>query len=219
MPAWVGPVARYMLEGLVTTAELAVLSVTLSVAIGVVLGTLITIPSRPLRALIRLYIEVWRGLPVIVTLFLIFFSLPVVGLRFGHFVAAIIGLTLWGSAQVAEAARGAVQSIPHEQGEAGAALGLSWVQCQAFVIVPQALRRLLPPLISLLTNLIQNSTLGAVIGVLEVLEAGQRSIARLTLATGATHAVAILGAVMVIFFVICFPLTRLSAYLERRLVT
>src|SRR5919108_3864671 len=102
MPEWVGPVAEYMLEkGLVGTLKMAALAVTGSVVIGIVLGTLLTIRFLPLRALIRLYIEVWRGLPILVTIFLIFFALPAVSLRleFDEVTAAAIGLILWGSAQ------------------------------------------------------------------------------------------------------------------------
>jgi polar amino acid transport system permease protein len=174
------------------------------------------------RALIRLYIEIWRGLPIIVTIFLIFFVLPTFEIRFSAWVAAAIGLTLWGSAQIAEATRGAVESIPREQHEAAAALGFGWIGRHVFVIVPQALRRLLPPMVSLLVNVIQNSTLAALIGAIELLRAGQLQVERLTfpapIGLGEIHAFEVYGAVMVMFFVISFPLTRLAAYLERRLI-
>jgi polar amino acid transport system permease protein len=136
----------------------------------------------------------------------------------GALSAAAIGLTLWGSAQVDEATRGAVESIPREQHEAAEALGFGWVERHRSVILPQALRRLLPPLVSLQANVIQNTTIAAVIGVAEVLEAGNRSVERLTFTTSNSHAFEIFAAVMAIFFVISFPLTRLAAYLERRLV-
>ena len=219
LPDWVGPVAHYMLHvGLKETLKIAVVAVIGSVVIGVVLGTVMTIRFWPTRALIRLYIEVWRGLPIIVTIFIIYFALPGIGLRFNAFTAAAIGLALWGSAQIAEATRGVVQSIPREQHEAAAALGFRWVGRHRHVVLPQAYRRLLPPLVSLLVNVIQNTTLAAVIGVAEVLETGNRSVERLTLSTGDSHAFAIYGGVMAIFFAISFPLTRLAAYLERRLV-
>jgi polar amino acid transport system permease protein len=197
-------------------AGLAVLG---SAVVGVLLGTVLTIRFWPSRALIRLYIEIWRGLPIIVTIFLIYFALPSVGVRFSAFDAAAIGLTLWGSAQVAEATRGAVQSIPREQHEAAAALGFGWVGRHAFVILPQALRRLLPPIVSLLANVIQNTTIAAVIGVAEVLETGNRQVERLTYTTFESHAFEIFAGVMAIFFVISFPLTLLARHLERRLVS
>ena len=225
LPSWVEPVARYMAEvGLKGTVRIAAISLAASTVIGVVLGTLLTIRFWPTRALIRLYIEVWRGLPILVTIFIIFFALPAIAARleFDAFTAAAIGLTLWGSAQVAEATRGAVQSIPREQHEAAAALGFGWLGRHSFVILPQAIRRLLPPLVSLLVNILQNTTIAQVIGAAELLETGERSVERLAApppaGIGEIEAFWIYGAVMVVFFVISFPLTRLAAYLEHRLV-
>ena len=225
MPDWAGPVIRYILvEGLPGTIRVASMAVVGSSLIGITFGTLMTIHFTPLRALLRLYIEVFRGLPILVTVFIVYFGLPSVvpSLRFGPLIAAAIALILWGSAQVAEATRGAVQSIPREQHEAAAALGFGWVGRHSFVILPQALRRLLPPFVSLVINIVQNTTLAQVIGGLELLEAGERQSERLTavppIGLGEIHAFEIFGFVAVVFFVISFPLTRLAAYLERRLV-
>ena len=219
LPNWVGPVAHYMVHtGVPETLKLAAGSVVGAGIVGIVLGTFLTVRWLPLRGLIRLYIEVWRGLPIVVTIFFVYYSLPTLNVRLSAFNAATIALILWGSAQVAEATRGAVQSIPREQHEAAASLGFGWLGRHVFVILPQALRRLLPPFISLLVNVIQNTTVAFVIGVAEILQAGQRQVERLTLETGNPHAFEIFGAVMIAFFAISFPLTRLAAYLERRLI-
>jgi His/Glu/Gln/Arg/opine family amino acid ABC transporter permease subunit len=220
LPEWAGPVAHYMLHtGLVMTLKIAAFAVLGSALVGIVLGTLLTVRVLLVRAAIRAYIEVWRGLPIIVTIFLIYFGLPSLGVRLTAFNAAWIGLTLWGSAQIAEATRGAIQSVPREQHEAAAALGFGWAGTMVNVIFPQASRRLLPPLVSLLVNVIQNTTLAALIGVAEVLQAGQRSVERLQLTPPSdSHAFSIYLGVMAMFFVISFPLTRLAAYLERRLI-
>jgi polar amino acid transport system permease protein len=226
LPEWVEPVARYIVfEGLPGTLKVSAIAVVGSAVIGLVLGTLMTIHFRPLQALIRLYIEVFRGLPILVTVFIVYFGLPSVSprLRFDDpLLAAAIALVLWGSAQVAEATRGAVQSIPREQHEAASALGFGWVRRHSWVILPQAIRRLLPPFVSLLVNIIQNSTLAQVIGGLELLEAAERQNERLTaippIGLGEIHAFEIFGAVAIMFFLISFPLTRLAAMLERRLV-
>jgi polar amino acid transport system permease protein len=225
LPIWVEPTARYLFEvGLPATLRMAAIAVVASALVGVVLGTLLTIDFAPSRWLIRLYIEVWRGLPIIVTVFVVFFVFPVLGsfLEFDEFTAVTVGLTLWGSAQVAEATRGAVQSIPREQHEAAAALGFGWVGRHTYVILPQAFRRLLPPLVSLLVGIIQNTTLGQVIGATELLDAGKQQYERITtpppVGLGEIHAVEIYGAIAVVFFIISFPLTRLAAWLERRLV-
>jgi His/Glu/Gln/Arg/opine family amino acid ABC transporter permease subunit len=223
LPDWVEPVVRYMAtEGLKGTLVIAAESVAASAVVGILLGTLITVHFWPLRALIRVYIEIWRGLPLIVTIFVIFFVLPTAGIRMSAIQAAAVGLSLWGSAQIAEATRGAVQSIPREQHEAAAALGFGWIGRHVFVIVPQALRRLLPPMVSLLVNVIQNSTLAGLIGALELLFAAKIQVERLAGpppgGLAEVHAVEIYGGLLVAFFLISFPLTRLAAYLERRLV-
>jgi His/Glu/Gln/Arg/opine family amino acid ABC transporter permease subunit len=225
VPDWVGPVARYVIhDGLPGTARVAAIAVAGSALIGVVLGTLLTIDFRASRALIRLYIEVFRGLPILVTVFVVFFGLPTISplLEFSPLNAAAIALVLWGSAQVAEATRGAIQSIPREQHEAASALGFGWVGRHVYVILPQGLRRLLPPFVSLLVNIIQNTTLAGVIGGLDILQAGERQSERITatppIGLGEIHAFEIFAAVAALFFVISFPLTRLAAYLEKRLV-
>ncbi len=225
LPIWVEPSARYMLEvGLPVTLRIAAGAVVASAVIGIVLGTLLTIRFLPSRSLIRLYIEIWRGLPIIVTIFIVFFVFPAAGAAFewDPTTSATIGLSLWGSAQIAEATRGAVQSIPREQHEAAAALGFGWVGRHAYVILPQALRRLIPPLVSLLAGIIQNTTLAQVIGANELLDTGKRQVERIFASPpaglGEIHAIEIYGAIAVVFFLVSFPLTRLAAYLERRLV-
>ncbi|MEK6274607.1 MAG: amino acid ABC transporter permease [Actinomycetota bacterium] len=223
LPEWFRPVAEYMLrEGLPETLRLAAIAVTASLVVGVLLGTLMTIKFRPLRWLIRLYIEVWRGLPILVTVLFIYwlpdYEVGPFHIQLNAYMSAAIALSLWGSAQVAEATRGAVQSIPKEQHEAAAALGFGWVGRHSYVIAPQALRRLLPPMVGLLVNIIQNTTIAYVIGVNEFLQAGTRQFENLTTQTGNGHPFTIYGFVLVVFFAISFPLTVLSRYLERRLV-
>jgi polar amino acid transport system permease protein len=225
MPDWAWPVARYILEeGLPVTLRISAVAVVGSALIGIALGTLLTIDFVVSRAIIRLYIEVLRGLPIIVTVFMVYFGLPAINsaLEFDAITATSIALVLWGSAQVAEATRGAVQSIPREQHEAAAALGFGWVGRHRSIILPQAFRRLLPPFVSLLVNIIQNSTLAAVIGGIELLQAGKAQTERLTFyppaGIGEIHAFEIFAFVALLFFLISFPLTRLAAYLEKRLV-
>jgi len=225
MPDWAEPVVRYILEvGLPATLRVSAISVVGATVVGIVLGTLLTLDAAVARILTRGYVEIFRGLPILVTVFMVYFGLPAINpeLEFGPLTATAIALILWGSAQVAEATRGAVQSIPREQHEAAAALGFGWVGRHRSVILPQALRRLLPPLVSLLVNIIQNSTLAAVIGGIELLQAGKAQTERLTFyppaGIGEIHAFEIFAFVALLFFVISFPLTRLAAYLEKRLV-
>jgi polar amino acid transport system permease protein len=228
IPDWFRPIAEYMLrEGLPETLRLAVISVIASLVVGILLGTLMTLPVRPLRWLIRLYVEVWRGLPILVTILFVYwlpgYDVGPWHIQLNAYMSAALALSLWGSAQVAEATRGAVQSIPKEQHEAAAALGFGWTGRLGFVILPQALRRLLPPMVGLLVNIIQNTTIAYAIGLNEFLQAGTRQFENVT--SGLTGQTApsyapfvIFGFVALVFFLICFPLTRLAAYLEKRLV-
>src|SRR6266545_1138533 len=194
LPDWFRPVAEYMLrEGLPETLRLAALAVSASLVVGVLLGTLMTIKFRPVQWLIRLFIEVWRGLPILVTVLFIYwlpnYHVGPFHIQLNAYMSAAVALSLWGSAQVAEATRGAVQSIPKEQHEAASALGFGWIGRHAFVI-----------------------------GVNEFLQSGNRQFENLTTQTGNGHPFTIFGFVLVVFFVISFPLTRLAAFLERRLV-
>jgi His/Glu/Gln/Arg/opine family amino acid ABC transporter permease subunit len=225
LPVWVEPTAEFMFEvGLRATVRIGAVALVASTVVGIVLGTILTIRFAPSRALIRLYVEVWRGLPIIVTIFIVFFVFPIVGafFEFDELTSATIGLSLWGSAQIAEATRGAVQSIPREQHEAAAALGFGWIGRHVYVILPQAFRRLLPPLVTLLVGIIQNTTLAFVIGGTELLDTGKQQVERIQTPPpiGLSEFVGfeIYGAIAVLFFLISFPLTRLAAYLERRLV-
>jgi His/Glu/Gln/Arg/opine family amino acid ABC transporter permease subunit len=224
-PEWADPVVRYLIEhGLAGTLRISAVALVLSSHIGITLGTLLTIRFMPTRALIRLYIEVWRGLPIIVTLFIVYFGAPVISTRFelDPYAAGAVTLTLWGSAQIAEATRGAVQSISRGQHEAASALGFGWIGRHVFVILPQATRRLIPPLVSLLVGIILNTTLIGIIGGSELLEASKRMVevvnAPAPAGFGDRGEFQIYTFVMLVFFLICFPLTRLAAWLERRLV-
>ena len=176
LPDWVRPVAEYMFKvGVRNTLEIAAVSVAASAVIGVVLGTLLTIRWLPLRTLIRGYIEIWRGLPIIVTIFLMFFALPTLAdelhleaLRLTAMNAAIVGLSLWGSAQVAEATRGAVQSIPREQHEAAAALGFGPLATFFNVTLPIGGRIALPSSINTYISVLKNTALMTAIGFPEL---------------------------------------------------
>jgi len=216
MQSWVGPVALYMLRGLELTAILAVVCSCASVLLGMLLGSALVAKPPFVRATVRLFVELWRGLPLIVILFAIFFGLPAFGLRLGASAAAGVGLSLWGSAVIADNVRGVIQSIPAGQLEAARALGLSWMKAMLLVILPQAIRRLLPPTLNLVTSLIHGTSLAAQLGALELLESGRRLIQRLLLSVGDGHSLAIFGAVLVVYFCICYPLVLGSRWLERR---
>jgi len=214
---WVPPVAELMMHGLIITLSLSAVGLATSLLVGLFIGVLSTVAPLWLRSLLVVYVEVWRSLPTLVTLFFVFFALPITGLRLDAFSSSVIGLTLWGSANIAEIVRGAVQSIPATQTRAARALGFTLPSLLVWVVAPQALRRMLPPLVTFLAHLIQNSTLASLVGLMEVVAAAKFSIGRLVIETGHSHSFEIYIAIGACFFAICFPLSRLAVHLERRL--
>jgi len=211
-----------LLDGLRWTLALTALAFAGGGALGLALLVMRIAKLRALRWLATGWIQAVQGTPLLGHLFVIFFGLPLVGFDVSRWVAATVALSVYGSAFLAEIWRGAVDAIPRGQWEAAAALGFNWVERHAYVILPQALRRLLPPFVSLLVNIIQNTTLAGVIGGLELLSAAQRQNERVAavppIGLGQIHAFEIFAGVAALFFVISFPLTRLAAYLEKRLV-
>lgn len=163
------------------------------------------------RAVMRGYLELVRAVPLLVWLFLFFFGLPIAfGLDLPSTLCAIVVFSVWGITEIGEVARGALQSVPRGQHEAGSALGLSRLQLYRYVLIPQALRRMLPPSVNVYTRIIKTSSLSVLIGVTEVIKAGQQIIER-------THAsFAIYGALFVLYFLLCFPLSTVSRHLEWR---
>jgi polar amino acid transport system permease protein len=205
-----------MAGGLLTTLLMAGAASIASGALGIVVGIALAYSRPAFQRLLRIYVEIWRGLPLIVVLFFAFFALPAVGIVLKPFFAAVLGLTLWGSSVMGENVRGAIQAVPHQQIEAGRSLGLHSIQIIFLVVLPQAMRRLLAPTMNLLTSLIHATSLSAMLGSLELLESAQRTIQRLLLDSGNSHSFAILAAVMICYFIICYPLILVSRRLERR---
>lgn len=205
------------LIGFRATLLLAAVTLLASTAIGIALGTMATLRSRPLRWLVALYVETFRDIPLIVTIFGIFFGAPFLGLPLEPFPAVALGLSLWGGANGAEIVRGGIQSVPKGQAEAAAALGLRLWQTYLLVLWPQALRAVLPAYTGLLALIVQSTSLGALIGVTEFLKAGGLVIERSTVMLGVNPAFQIYAFVLLVYFAVCSLLTALSRRLERRL--
>jgi polar amino acid transport system permease protein len=153
-----------------------------------------------------------QGIPLLAWLFVFFFGIPVLaGLQVSPWIAATVAFSVYAGAFLGEIWRGCLQAIPRQQWEAGAALGLGFGEQLRHVIVPQAVRVAIPPTVGFLVQLIKNTSLGAVIGFVELTREGQLTNA----ATYRPFTVYI--AVAAIYFAMCFPLTQLSRRLERRL--
>lgn len=200
----------YLLRGTVATAVLAVTVIILGTATGLVGGLLRFVPAAPLRLAVTGLVEVVRATPLLLLLFFMFFGLPAIGVRIPTWPAAVLAMSLWMMANTSEVVRGAVQSIPRGQTEAARSTGLT-AQTMRYVVVPQALRRMLPPFVGLCTILIKDTSLAAIIGVFELTRAAQESIER-TLRPFELYLAA-----AAIYFSLCFPLTVLAARAERHL--
>lgn len=203
--------------GLKSTLALAAVTLLASTIIGVLLGTLATLRLLALRVFVALYVETFRDIPLIVTIFAIFFGAPFMGFPLEPFPAVAIGLSLWGGANASEIVRGGLQSLNKGQAEAAAALGMRRWQTYLLILWPQALRAVLPAFTGLLALLIQSTSLGALVGVTEFLKSSGLIIERSTVMLGINPAFEIYGMVLVVYFVICSCLTQLSRWLERRL--
>jgi polar amino acid transport system permease protein len=201
----------HLLRGVVSTIGLSLAVIALGTGLGVVAGVLRVAPWRPVALAIGWVVELIRAVPLLLLLFFIFFGLPALGLRIPTFPAAVLAMSLWMMANTAEVVRGGIESIARGQVEAARSGGLGWIGTMRWVVLPQALRRMLPPFVGLCTILVKDTSLAALIGVFELTRAAQETIER-TLRSFEIYALAAL-----MYFAICFPLTRLTARLEARL--
>ena len=200
-----------LLAGAGITIEISALSVGLGLLIGIVVGVCRVCNNKPLRYFSAFYVEIIRGTPLLVQIFVVYFALPMVtGSRVDPFVAAIAACSINSGAYVAEIFRGGIQSIDVGQMEAGRSLGLTWSQTMHFIILPQAFKRIIPPLGNEFIAMLKDSSLVSVIGFEELTRRGQLIIAR-------TYAsLEIWMAVAFIYLVMTFTISCFVAYLERR---
>ena len=197
--------------GLLITLELTVAAATISFVFGHVIWWLRGQRFVLLRGLARLYISLMRGTPSIVQLFLVFFSLPMIGLGGNPLLAAILAIGLNSAAYTAEILRANYAVLPRGQREAARVTGLTRWQCLRYVLAPQALRSSLPALVNEFTLIVKTTPLASVIAVTELTYAGQLIIARTYEATPVMIPI-VLG-----YLLICWPILLLARRLETRL--
>lgn len=205
---------RLMLRsGIAQTVYIAAISLLLSCIGGLFVGFLRCVKNPVVSFVTRMYLESFRIIPLIVWLFAVFFTLPRLMQGYvGSQTSAIIVFTLWGSAEIGEMVRGALVSLPAIQRESGAALGLSGIQLYRYVLLPQAIRRLMPGVINMATRLIKTTSITTLVGVVELFSRGTQIIER------TQEPFAIYTFIFFFFFVLCYPLTLLSRKLEKRAV-
>ena len=200
----------FLWQGLLLTLHVSALVVLLSLVGGVVLGVALVYGPRWLYWPIRMYSDSLRGIPLLVLIFFVYYGLPVFRINLTNFWAAIFALSAFKTAHVIEIVRGAVQSIPRGQTDAGRAIGLTFAQRLLWVIAPQAVRRFLPPWINAVVDTVKGSALVSLVGIVDLMLAIQQVIGR----TYVPLPMYVLGALM--YFAINYSLSLTSRRLEAR---
>lgn len=203
--------------GLWVSLRIAVISMILSVVLGILLGMVMTSRKKPVRFFSRIYLEIVRIMPQLVLLFLVYFGAAKhLNVNLSGGAAAIIVFTFWGTAEMGDLVRSALQSIPLHQYQSGFGLGMTRLQVYRYIIIPQTIRRLLPSVMNLLTRMIKTTSLVVLIGVIEVVKVGKQIIdsSRYTVPDAALW---VYGVIFIMYFVVCFPFSRAAALLDKKI--
>ncbi len=201
----------YLMEGFKVTLYLAAISIVLSFFLGTFLGMARIAKSALIRIPATVYIEVVRGTPLIMVIFWIFFLLPiVVGHSIEPFTSAVAAFVIFTSAYIAEIVRAGIQSIPAGQVEAALSSGLNYWQTMRHVVLPQAITKMIPPLVGQFIALFKDTSLAYIIGVLELTR-------RATIVNNREfRSFEIFTCVALIYFVVCYGMSRYAKFLEKR---
>ncbi len=205
-----------LLQGLWVAVKISLVSIVISLPLGVVVGYLMTLKNKVVRAIFRVYLEIVRIMPQLVLLFIVYFGTTrALGWDLSGEAASIIVFVFWGTAEMGDLVRGALISIPKHQYESSQALGLSKFQTNVYVIIPQTIRRLVPLSINLITRMIKTTSLVLMIGVVEMLKVAQQIIeANRMVSPNAAFGVFLV--VFILYFLVCWPISMLARKLEKR---
>ncbi len=205
-----------LLGGLGVTIEIALISVFLSLIFGTILGMIMTIKSRAIKIITKIYLEFMRIMPQMVLLFIAYFGLTrTFGIKLSGEAASILVFTLWGTAEMGDLVRGSLASVPRHQYESGMAIGLTSRQIFCFIILPQTLQHLIPLAMNLITRMIKTTSLVVFVGVIEVVKVGQQIIEanRLTIPTAS---IAVYAVIFFMYFIVCYALSFVAGIIEKR---
>ena len=208
--ALIGESIPFLLQGALYTVQVSILAIAVGVVLGWLFGLAAVSGVTALRVVTFAYVQFIRGTPLLVQIFLIYFGLPAAGINLPAYWSGVIALGLNSGGFQAEIVRAGIESIDRGQSEAARSIGMSWFQTLVFILVPQTIRRVIPPLTNELITLVKSSSLLSAIAALELTHAGQLIIAR-TFAPFEIYA-----AVALIYLVIVGVLSRASALLEKR---
>ena len=203
-----------LIAGACITVEITALTVFFGMIIGICVSLVRMSDFKILRWLGNVYVDFIRGTPLLIQIFLVYFALPsIIGHRVDAYFAAISACSINSGAYMAEVFRGGIQSIDIGQMEAGRSLGMTWWQTMRYIILPQAFKRIIPPLGNEFIAMLKDSSLVSVIGFEELTRRGQLIIAR-------TYAsFEIWMAVAIIYLILTFTVARLTGLLERKFET
>ncbi|WP_420809677.1 amino acid ABC transporter substrate-binding protein/permease [Enterococcus villorum] len=202
---------KSLLKGLWKTILLTLISFSLALIVGVIFGLFSVAPIKALRTIATIYVDIIRGIPMMVLAFFIFFGLPgIVGFTIPDFIAGVITLTLNASAYIAEIVRGGIKAVPVGQMEASRSLGLSYNRTMQKIILPQAIKIMLPSFVNQFVISLKDTTIISAIGVVELLQTGKIIVARTTQSTYVYLIIAIM------YLILITILTKLAKVLEKK---
>ena len=202
--------------GLLVAVKISLISVAISIPLGILLGMLMRSKNKVIHVITQIYLEIIRIMPQLVLLFLVYFGTTrAFGWDLPGETASIIVFVLWGTAEMGDLVRGALDGIPKHQYESAEALGMKKSQIMWYVILPQAVRRLLPVSINLITRMVKTTSLILMIGVVEVLKVAQQIIEANRM-NSPNAAFGIYLVVFLLYFIVCWPLSVAAKYMERK---
>ena len=200
-----------LLSGLLKTIGLALLSFAFALILGVIVGLMAVSHIKGFRVFASVYVDIIRGIPMMVLAFFIFFGLPqLIGFTIPDFTAGIITLTLNASAYLAEIVRGGINAVPTGQMEAARSLGLPYSKTMQKIILPQAIKIMLPSFVNQFVISLKDTTLISVIGVVELLQTGKIIVAR-TLQSADVYFI-----IAVMYLIVITALTKFAKVLEKK---
>ncbi len=201
----------FFIKGLWMTVAVSGLSLIIGTIIGFIWGIIRASRYKILRSIIGAWVDLIRGTPFLVQVFIVFFILPSIGIELEAFPAAVIALSNLAACFICEIVASGILAVPSGQREAATASGLSAYQQLRHIILPQAMRTILPPLVGQYVLLIKDSSVVSAIGVVDVTRVGWLTVQRIP------EGIMVFGLVGILYFVICYPLINLSNILERRM--
>ena len=205
-----------LLGGLWVALKISLISVVISIPLGILLGIVMTWKNPVTKAVTRVYLEIVRIMPQMVLLFLVFFGTTrMFGWNLSAEFASVIVFTFWGTAEMGDLVRGALISTPKHQYESSEALGFSKIQTYLYIIIPQTVRRLIPLSINLITRMIKTTSLVLMIGVVEMLKVAQQIIEANRMSSP-NAAFGVFLVVFVLYFFACWPFSVLARVLEKK---